>query len=100
MEFEWDETKRRSNFDKHGVDLFEAALIFEGPITTREDRRHDYGERRFVSVGIVGDACFVVVYTRRGGKVRLISAWKGGRHEKERYEDDLSRGNPGRERPW
>lgn len=29
MEFEWDETKRAEIHRKHGVDVLEAALIFE-----------------------------------------------------------------------
>lgn len=29
MTFEWNEDKRNQNYDKHGVDLLEAALIFE-----------------------------------------------------------------------
>ena len=32
MQFEWDEAKRVSNYQKHGVDFLEAALIFEGDV--------------------------------------------------------------------
>ena len=30
MEFEWDEDKRLSNLEKHGVDFFRARLLFDG----------------------------------------------------------------------
>ena len=30
MDFEWNETKREANLSKQGVDIFVAALIFEG----------------------------------------------------------------------
>ena len=53
MEFEWDERKRRETLRKHGVDLLEAALIFEGPVLSRPDDRKDYGEIREVSLGMV-----------------------------------------------
>ena len=48
MEFEWNEEKRAQNYEKHGVDLLEAALIFEGSTLAREDTRHDYGEKRMI----------------------------------------------------
>ena len=50
MEFEWDENKRSEVLDKHAVDFRHAALIFEGPILTKVDKRLDYGEGRNVSV--------------------------------------------------
>lgn len=91
VEFEWDERKRESNHNKHKVDFLEAALIFEGPVLTKPDRRADYGEDRMVSLGKVDDECFVVVHTERNGIVRIISAWKGGRSEREKYEAGLAR---------
>ena len=48
------------------------------------DDRRDYGEER-VSIGMVDDECFVVVHTQRGDIRRLITAWKGGRHERASY---------------
>lgn len=43
MKFEWDEAKNAINIGKHGVDFETAALIFDGPVLTFEDTRHDYG---------------------------------------------------------
>lgn len=91
MEFEWDERKRRETLALRGVDLLVAALIFEGPVLTRRDDRRDYGEARFLSLGMVGDECFVVVHAERGDVVRLITAWKGGRRERDRYAAGLAR---------
>ena len=85
MEFEWGEAKRRQNLAKHGVDLLFAALIFEGPVLTRVDDRRDYGELRFASLGLVEGVPFTVIHTERGGRVRLISAWKGGRKDHDIY---------------
>lgn len=87
MEFEWDEAKRRQNLDKHGVDFLYAALIFEGPVLTARDDRADYGEVRDISLGLVDGAPMVVVHTARAGRIRLISAWKGGRKDHERYKN-------------
>ncbi len=66
-------------------------LIFETFVLSAVDRRHDYGEQRVRSIGIVDDDCFVVVHTQRGSSVRLISAWKGGTDEVELYRAYVSR---------
>jgi len=86
MELEWDEAKRRANLVKHDVDIVYAALIFEGWVYQAEDRRYDYGEVRFRSVGMLDGQCYVVVHTERNGCIRLISAWKGGRRDREKYQ--------------
>lgn len=94
MEFEWDESKRQEVRQKRSVDILYAALIFDGPVLTRIDNRKDYGEERKISVGMVKDECFVVVYTEREGFIRLITAWKGGRNERSQYQAGLARRNP------
>jgi hypothetical protein len=91
LEFEWDEAKRLSNIQKHGVDLLYAAGIFENITLTKKDDRHDYGEPRWMSLGMVEGECFVLVHTERQGVTRLISAWKGGRDERKQYKEALSR---------
>jgi len=91
LEFEWDENKRRDVIRKRGVDMLYAALIFEGDVLTRLDDRVDYGEERLISLGTVEDECFVVVHTERNGVIRLITAWKGGRHERSYLEAGLAR---------
>ena len=91
MEFEWDEAKRRSVITERGVDLLYAALIFEGPTLTALDDRRDYGEERWISLGLVDGECFVVVHTERNGVARLITAWKGGKDERRRYQKGLAR---------
>lgn len=86
MEFEWDEDKRLSILAARNVDLREAALIFEGAVITQLDKRRDYGEVRWVSLGLVDGKAFFVVHTDRDGVTRLITAWQGGRNGKRRYQ--------------
>jgi hypothetical protein len=93
MEIEWDESKRLSNIEKHQVDILEASLIFENWVLTEPDARFDYGEVRFKSVGMVDGECFVLIHADRNGVVRLISAWKGGRRDKRKYQASLARRN-------
>ncbi|MDW6024382.1 BrnT family toxin [Mesorhizobium sp. BAC0120] len=91
MILEWDENKRRQVIKERGVDVVYAALIFEGEVLTRVDDREDYGEVRLISLGMVDDEYFVVVHTERNGSTRLITAWKGGRHERAQYEASIAR---------
>lgn len=93
MEFEWDEDKRQRVLAERRVDILHAALIFEGPVLTRVDDRRDYGEGRQISIGLVDGECFVVVHTPREGRTRLITAWKGGRHDRDIYEARIARGS-------
>jgi uncharacterized protein len=86
MLLEWSERKRTENLNKHGVDLVFAALIFEEPVLTTVDDRNDYGEIRFISVGLIDEVAYVVVHTSRGEHTRLISAWLGGQKAYGRYK--------------
>ena len=81
MEFEWAEDKRLKVMRERGVDFVDVALIFEHPVWTRPDNRRDYSEQRWRSVGMVDDACYVAIHTRRGMKIRLVTACNAGRDE-------------------
>lgn len=91
MELEWDNDKREQNIKLRNVDMVYAALIFEGDYLTKIDSRKDYGEERLISLGMVDGECFVVVHTERDGVTRLITAWKGGRSERQQYKAGIAR---------
>lgn len=95
MRFEYDEEKRESNFTKHGVDLLLGALIFEGDTFEYMDVRRDYGEDRIIAIGMVDGQLYTVVYTLREDVIRLISARKGGRRDRRKYEDAIARRDQG-----
>jgi uncharacterized DUF497 family protein len=54
----------------------------------REDRRYDYGEDRFILLGIVQDRLLAVAYSQRGGRVRIISARLAEPQERRRYHEE------------
>ncbi len=88
--YEWDEGKNRINKKKHGISFEEAKKIFDGPVLTREDDREDYGEERFLSMGLVGSHVVIVVaHTDRAGVTRIISARKATRTEQRTYHEKL-----------
>jgi uncharacterized protein len=50
-----------------------AGVVFAGPLAEVEDTRRDYGERRFVTAGLLGDRVVVIVWTPRNNSRRIIS---------------------------
>ena len=90
MEFEWDEAKNQANIRKHGVSFEIAKRIFDRPLLTSPDRRKNYGEDRYVSIGQAGHAALIVVtHTGRHGRIRLISARPASRKERKRYHEQI-----------
>lgn len=88
IEFEWDEQKRLSNLQKHGIDFIRACQIFDSFTVEFEDNRYDYGEDRYIAVGETSGQILTVVYTYRGDAIRLISARQATRYERNLYYSD------------
>lgn len=86
LNFEWDDEKAAANLTKHGVPFEEALPVFlDVHRLDRYDGREDYGEDRFLTIGLVEDFELVVAYTLRGDTIRIISARKATRHEQRDY---------------
>ena len=83
--YEWDEDKNRENFAKHGFDFKDADLVFSGSCVTFRDRRFDYGEERFITLGLLEGRVMVIAHTPRGAKTRIISMRKANRREQKAY---------------
>lgn len=84
----WDAEKSERCYDERGFDFDYAAKIFESDTIEWEDRRRDYGEPRFVTVGQVEDQILAVVWTPRDDTRRIISARPASRRERERFYGD------------
>lgn len=90
MMFEWDEAKNLANIEKHGVSFDDAKKIFRGFTFDAIDDRHDYGEERTISIGLLeGIVVLVVVHTDRDGTCRIISARQANRKERNRYDEAI-----------
>lgn len=93
MEFEWDENKNKSNHEKHGIDFNNAKKVFDDENrTVSEDNRHEYGEKRWITIGMVANAILTVVYTIRDA-VRIISARRSNKNEREGYNENKQQEN-------
>jgi uncharacterized protein len=85
MRIVWDEQKRRLNLKKHGFDFADAAKVFEGITCTFEDRRFEYGEYRFITMGLMNDIVVVLAHTETERELRVISMRKATRNEQKIY---------------
>lgn len=86
MIFEWDEGKNQKNVQKHGVDFNDAKEVFQDSRRlTSPDLRKDYGEDRWKTVGAVLGLIFSVIFTLRESAIRIISARKASRKERDEY---------------
>ena len=90
QEFEWDEVKALDNVQKHGVSFEEAVTAFRDPGSVYAfDRGHSDAEDRFRHLGFSAyGRLLVVVYTERGTRTRIISAWKATPAERKYYEQE------------
>jgi len=89
MRFDWDKAKNTANRRKHGVSFEEAeTAFFDEEAIVYDDPDHSGDEERFLLLGL-SNALKVLVVVRclRGGGdvIRLISARKATRDERETY---------------
>ncbi len=88
MNFEWDENKNQINTLKHFLSFELASEIFNDPnLLTIIDNRVDYKEIRKINIGSItkDEIIVVVVSTDRNKKIRIISARKANKKEREYY---------------
>jgi hypothetical protein len=49
----FDSVKREKSLHDRQLDFLDAEIVLSGPVFTVEDKRIDYGERRFQTVGFL-----------------------------------------------
>jgi uncharacterized protein len=67
------------------LDFVNAERIFRGFTLTAEDTREAYGERRFLTLGLLADQVVSIAHTERGEDIRIISVRKATKHEARFY---------------
>ena len=88
--FAWDEAKRLANLRKHGIDFRDAPKIFGAFTLTAEDDRESYGERRFLTLGLLEDQVVSVAHAEQDGDIRIISIRKATKHEARFYYSQIT----------
>jgi uncharacterized DUF497 family protein len=92
MKFTWDEAKRQANVAKHGLDFAESESVFRGAIFTFEDDRFDYGEHRFITIGMFSSTVVVIAHTEQDDVVRVISMRRATKNERRLYYRGFTEG--------
>lgn len=86
MEFEWDEAKAARNLEKHGVAFEVVHRLDWAKAIVRLDERFDYGEQRWQSLHVDEDRRhYVVVFTERDGRLRIIVARRAHAKEQRKW---------------
>lgn len=90
MEFEWDPTKAKRNFRKHGISFVEAASVFSDPLATfYEDPDHSSHERRYLMIGTSAQGPLLnIAFIDQGERIRIVSARRATKREKKFYEEE------------
>ncbi len=90
MQFEWNEAKNLDNIRKHDIDFVDVPEMFDSPMLIELDNRFDYDEDRWFGIGFLGNGIAVVVWTERQNDViRIISARRANRYERQKLEQYL-----------
>jgi uncharacterized DUF497 family protein len=87
VDFQWDSDKAKVNWKKHAVDFADAVGVFEDHLALTIDDQASLEELRWITLGTdFGGRLLVVVYTYRGAAIRIISARKATKKERDSYE--------------
>ncbi|MFS8037950.1 BrnT family toxin [Xanthobacter sp. AM11] len=77
--------KAATNLAKHRVPMRAASRFEWDSALERIDARQPYGEVRCTAIGFIGERLHVMVFTRRGLHVRVISLRKANIREVKFY---------------
>ncbi len=81
MHYSWHEPKRQVTLIKRGLDFAQAEHVFSGSVFTFEDDRKDYGEQRWVTLGLLREKVVVIVHTETEDHIRIISMREANKNE-------------------
>tara|TARA_R110000850_G_scaffold3804_11_gene17685 strand:- start:217 stop:498 length:282 start_codon:yes stop_codon:yes gene_type:complete len=93
MKITFDPEKRQRTLEARGLDFADAATIFQSRHLSHLDDRQDYGEKRFITYGYIGNRIVVMVWTERGTTRRIISLRKANERVQRKVREAL--GGPG-----
>jgi uncharacterized DUF497 family protein len=87
--FEWDENKNKINLEKHGFEFSLAVEVFSDPNAIVQFNRQVDNEIRKHIIGKIKNEIIIllVVFTNRNNNIRIISARKANKEERQIYEN-------------
>jgi uncharacterized protein len=90
MEISYDPAKRATTLEERGLDFVDAPEVFSGPVFELADDRFDYGEERYITIGMLRGRMVVLVWTPRGAARHIISMRKANDREQARFQARIS----------
>jgi uncharacterized DUF497 family protein len=86
--FQWDEENKNKNLIKHQVENWECEQVFfNEPLLVLDDPKHSLTEKRWAAFGMTDIGRYlVIIFTKRGKLLRVISARDMNRKESRFYE--------------
>jgi hypothetical protein len=86
----WDERKRQSNLEKHGVDFADTAAFDWDTAVMLEDERFPYDEQRFIAVGWMKNDLHTMAFSMlEENAIRVITLRKATKQERRLYGKNL-----------
>jgi uncharacterized protein len=91
LKFEWDPKKAASNLSRHGVSFEEGITVFRDVLARIfDDEDHSTDEQREIIIGhSAKQRLLIVCFTSQGESVRIFSARKATKREREDYEENV-----------
>jgi uncharacterized protein len=88
MQYEWDAAKAAANLRKHGI-AFDTIEDFEwASAFVVADDRFDYGEKRWLAIGMIGSRLHSMVFTIRKDRICVISLRRAKLKERKLYHEE------------
>jgi uncharacterized DUF497 family protein len=86
--FDWDPNKALTTLRRRGISFEEAASVLDDwRQVTVEDVEHSIHEQRWTTIGLSDQVrLLLVTWTSREGRVRVISARRASKRERNVYE--------------
>ncbi len=86
--FQWDEGNKNKNLIKHQVENWECEQVFlNEPLLVLDDPKHSLTEKRWAAFGMTDIGRYlVIIFTKRGKFLRVISSRDMNRKESRFYE--------------
>jgi uncharacterized protein len=86
VEISFDPAKNERNLADRGLPFTLVDQLDWSSAVIEEDVRKNYGERRYLALGLIDGRLHAVVFTPRAGKVHVISLRKANPREVRDYE--------------
>jgi uncharacterized DUF497 family protein len=86
MDVEYDPAKNARNITERKLSFDQARDLDWNSTHVRLDARHDYGEQRWIALGLLDRLLHVLVFTETEAGIRVISFRKANARERRAYE--------------